>query len=515
LDELQAGDPQQVGGYTLLARLGSGGMGQVYLGRSAGGRHVAVKVIRSDLANDRSFRLRFAREVQAARRVSGAFTAPVIDADPDASVPWLVTDYVHGPSLGDAVGEYGALPLFSVLALAARLAEGLSAVHAAGVIHRDLKPGNVLLAEDGPRLIDFGISRAADFAQITSPTSVLGTPGFIAPELITGEVVKPSSDIFTMGAVLAYAATGELPFGGGPPDARTLRVLYVGPDLDHVPGELRPLLERCLDKDPANRPSAEQFLADLVAAHPDAADREDWLPEAILAEIRRRPLPEPEMPTSRLRIPPQVMRAAKASETPWKRWVFQRPRIWITGAVAAAVGLMTGIGLLAFPSGTPPTRTGTLTGTTSSASAGQIADAAFNWAGISDTKETQNSDTYWQSIGKTWQDPWVINSDCGVHACGATLNGSLNGIVFNAKLARSGAYYTGSTAINNYWLDCLNTKKFEHTTLDIHLKATTADKDTGQWTITAFTGTVTWIVPALPDGCAASLYVMQVTGKSF
>ena len=199
LDELQVGDPRQVGRYTLLARLGSGGMGQVYFGRSLGGRHVAVKVIRADLAQDQSFRARFAREVEAARRVSGAFTAPVIDADPDAPVPWLVTDYVHGPSLGDAVAKHGPLPLPALLTLAARLAEGLGAVHAAGVIHRDLKPANVLLAEDGPRLIDFGISQAADFAQITSPTSVLGTPGFIAPELVQGEPVGPSSDIFTWG----------------------------------------------------------------------------------------------------------------------------------------------------------------------------------------------------------------------------------------------------------------------------------------------------------------------------
>ncbi len=253
-------------------------MGQVYYGRSPGGRHVAVKVIRADLVQDRSFRARFAREVEAARRVSGAFTAPVIDADPDAPVPWLVTGYVNGPSLAEAVGRHGPLPLSSVLTLAAGLAEGLVAVHAAGVIHRDLKPGNVLLAEDGPRLIDFGISQAADFAQITSPTSVLGTPGFIAPELIQGGPVGPASDVFTMGAVLAYAATGEYPFGVGPADARTLRVLYLGPDLGKVPAGLRPLIERCLAKDPAGRPTAGEFLADLVVACPGAADgRDDWL----------------------------------------------------------------------------------------------------------------------------------------------------------------------------------------------------------------------------------------------
>jgi serine/threonine protein kinase len=358
LDELQVGDPRQVGNYTLLARLGAGGMGQVYFGRSLGGRHVAVKVIRADLAQDQSFRARFAREVEAARRVSGAFTAPVIDADPDAPIPWLVTDYVHGPSLGDAVARHGSLPLPAVLTLAARLAEGLSAVHAAGVIHRDLKPANVLLAEDGPRLIDFGISQAADFVQITSPTTVLGTPGFIAPELIQGDPVGPSSDIFTMGAVLAYAATGELPFGAGPADARTLRVLYLAPGLDNVPGELRPLLERCLAKDPTERPTADEFLADLIAARPDAAeDRANWLPEDVLAEIRQRPLPEAELATSHLRVtaPPQAMAPAPTGGRPsWQQTLSQRRRIWAGGTAAvvmAVIGIL--IGLLAAPSGDP------------------------------------------------------------------------------------------------------------------------------------------------------------------
>ncbi len=354
MDELQAGDPRQVGTYTLLARLGSGGMGQVYFGRSLGGRHVAVKVIRGDLAQDQSFRARFAREVQAARRVSGAFTAPVIDADPDAPVPWLVTDYVHGPSLGDAVARHGPLPLPALLTLAARLAEGLGAVHAAGVIHRDLKPANVLLAEDGPRLIDFGISQAADFAQITSPTSVLGTPGFIAPELVQGEPAGPASDIFTLGAVLAYAATGELPFGVGPADARTLRVLYLAPDLGKVPAPLRPLLERCLAKVPAERPTAGEFLADLVAACPDAADdREDWLPAGILAEIRQRPLPE-EVATSRLRVtaPPPASAAVPARWSSWRKWT-ERPRFWATGGATAAAAIAAVIGLLVAPSGHP------------------------------------------------------------------------------------------------------------------------------------------------------------------
>jgi serine/threonine protein kinase len=368
VDELRADDPRQVGGYTLLAPLGSGGMGDVYLGRSLGGRHVAVKVIRADLAQDQSFRARFAREVAAARRVSGAFTAPVIDADPDAPVPWLVTDYVPGPSLGEAVARYGALPPSAVLILAARLAEGLVAVHAAGVIHRDLKPANVLLAEDGPRLIDFGISQAADFAQITSPTSVLGTPGFIAPELIQGGPVGPASDVFTMAAVIAYAATGELPFGTGPADARTLRVLYLAPDLEKVPAGLRPLLERCLAKDPAERPTASEFLADLVAACPEAAeDRDDWLPANILAETRplgsefppreaETPLPAEGTAASGVgsrrpqaaEVLPAVPRATSpADDPPGKR----RRRAWVVCAAAALAVLGTVTGVLAASSG--------------------------------------------------------------------------------------------------------------------------------------------------------------------
>jgi serine/threonine protein kinase len=282
LDELQDGDPRQVGKYTLLGRLGSGGMGQVFLGRSVGGRQVAVKVIRSDLARDRNFRARFAREVEAASRVSGAFTAPVIDADPDAVMPWLVTSFVRGPSLADAVEQHGPLPLSSVLTLAAGLAEGLAAVHEAGVIHRDLKPSNVLLAADGPRLIDFGISQAADFSQMTLTGMVIGTPGFMSPEQAVGDPVGPASDIFGLGAVLAFAATGEGPYGTGSPAVRQQRVLFSAPRLDNLPAALRPIVARSMTADPAARPTANQFLAELVAAHPSAADQTDWLPAGIL-----------------------------------------------------------------------------------------------------------------------------------------------------------------------------------------------------------------------------------------
>jgi serine/threonine protein kinase/ABC-type branched-subunit amino acid transport system substrate-binding protein len=283
LEELRAGDPPQIGPYLLLGRLGAGGMGQVFQGRSPGGRLVAVKVIRDELAGDPGFRARFVREVAAARRVSGLFTAPVVDADPTASLPWLVTGFVNGPSLAEAVNEHGALPVASVLALAAGLAEGLDAVHAAGVVHRDLKPSNVLLAADGPRVIDFGISRAVDATHLTRTGVVIGSPAFMSPEQVEGSAVGPTSDVFSLGSVLVFAATGEGPFGQGAPTALLYRVVHGTPRLDRLPDPVRPLVERCMVKDPRQRPTAAQFLAELRAAYPSAADLADWLPASILS----------------------------------------------------------------------------------------------------------------------------------------------------------------------------------------------------------------------------------------
>jgi serine/threonine protein kinase len=277
MHELQPGDPQLIGPYRLRGRLGAGGMGQVFLGRSAGGRPVAVKIVRAHLAMDPEFRERFRREIAVARKVSGVYTSPVIDADVDGPVPWLATAYVEGPSLADAVSEHGPLPPRSVLALAAGLAEGLNAIHAAGVVHRDLKPANVLLAEDGPRVIDFGISRAVEASALTHTGLVVGSPGFMSPEQAEGRQVGPPSDIFSLGAVLAFAATGEGPFGTGSTPALVYRVVYSPPNLDHLPSEVRPLIERCLAKDPAQRPTAAQLLAEAGAVHPAT----DWLPEPV------------------------------------------------------------------------------------------------------------------------------------------------------------------------------------------------------------------------------------------
>jgi serine/threonine protein kinase len=271
---LQPGDPPLIGPYRLVGRLGSGGMGEVFLGLSAGGRPVAVKVIRTELAAEPEFRVRFGREVAAARQVSGLFTVMVVDADVDGPVPWLATAYVPGPSLAEAVSAHGPLPMRSVLALAAGLAESLSAIHAAGVVHRDLKPSNVLLAEDGPRVIDFGISRAVESTSLTQAGLVVGSPGFMSPEQAVDYEVGPPSDIFSLGAVIAFAATGQGPFGTGTTAALLYRVVHSSPSLDQVPAEVRPLVERCLAKDPGQRPTASRLLTEVGAIAPAA----DWLP---------------------------------------------------------------------------------------------------------------------------------------------------------------------------------------------------------------------------------------------
>jgi len=267
--ELQPGDPQVIGPYRLRGQLGAGGMGRVFLGLSAGGQLAAVKVIRADLATDPEFRARFEREIAVARRVSNLFTAPVIGADLDGPVPWLATAYVDGPSLADAVAERGPLPVASVLRLAAGLAEGLSAIHAAGVVHRDLKPSNVLLAKDRPRVIDFGISRATEVSFLTRTGLVVGSPGFMSPEQAEGREVGPASDIFSLGAVLAFAATGEGPFGAGSTPAPVYRALFQPASLDHVPAEVRGLVERCLAKDPGQRPTAREILAGMGVVQPE------------------------------------------------------------------------------------------------------------------------------------------------------------------------------------------------------------------------------------------------------
>jgi serine/threonine protein kinase len=277
---LQPEDPREIGPYKLLGQLGSGGMGQVFLGMSAGGRPIAVKIIKTELATDPDFRARFRREVAAAQKVSGLFTALVVDADLDCPIPWLATAYVAGPSLTETVRGHGPLPVRSLLALTAGLAEGLCAIHKAGVVHRDLKPSNVLLAEDGPRVIDFGISGAAEAsaAAAAGESVMIGSPGYMSPEQVLGYDIGLASDMFSLGAVLTFAATGQGPFGSGSPGALMYRLVNMPASLDEVPAEVRPLVGRCLAKHPGDRPTAGELLAEVGAIQPAPG----WLAESIM-----------------------------------------------------------------------------------------------------------------------------------------------------------------------------------------------------------------------------------------
>ncbi|MFD8478761.1 serine/threonine-protein kinase [Kitasatospora sp. NPDC059673] len=288
MELLTADDPLTIGDHRLLRRLGAGGMGRVYLGRTAGGRTVAVKAVRPELADDPEFRARFRQEVAAARRVGGRWTAPVLDADTEGPRPWVATGYIAGPSLGAAVHTGGPLPTASVHALGAWLAEALEQVHALGLVHRDVKPSNVLLTLDGPRLIDFGVARALDAAaSLTHSGYVVGSPGFMSPEQAAGSPVGPAGDIFSLGALLAFAATGTAPFGEGVSAAVLLyRVLHEEPELRGLDGELREIVTACLAKDPDRRPTPAELRARL-APGAAAVGPETWLPGPLAAAVGR------------------------------------------------------------------------------------------------------------------------------------------------------------------------------------------------------------------------------------
>ncbi|MER6994783.1 serine/threonine-protein kinase [Streptomyces sp. NPDC000410] len=289
MQPLEAGEPQTIGAYRLLGRLGAGGMGRVYLARSEGGRTVAVKVVHPHFALDEQFRARFRREVEAARRVGGAWTAPVLDADPDAPVPWVATGYVAGPSLTQTVTDHGPLPEHTVRTLGAGLAEALAAVHALGLVHRDVKPSNVLLALEGPRLIDFGIARAVDgTASLTTTGVSVGSPGYMAPEQILGQAgVGGAADVFSLGAVLAYAATGAAPFPGDSSASLLYKVVHEEPELGALQGELRAVVADCLAKDPAARPAPAEVAARLAPGGTAALVAAGWLPGPLVEQVSR------------------------------------------------------------------------------------------------------------------------------------------------------------------------------------------------------------------------------------
>ncbi|GAA0476809.1 serine/threonine-protein kinase [Streptomyces sp. NPDC046215] len=296
LESLRPEDPRTLGAYRLLGRLGAGGMGRVYLARSDRGRTVAVKLVHRELAGQEEFRRRFKAEVRAARQVGGEWTAPVLDADTEAEVPWVATGYIAGPSLRQVVDrDFGPLPERSVRILGAGLARALQAIHATGIVHRDLKPSNVLITLDGPRVIDFGIARAletvTDGDGLTRTGAAVGSPGFMSPEQVRGVRITPASDVFCLGSVLAYAATGRMPFGTADSGVHALmfRIAEEQPDLTDVPDSLRPLIEAFLAKEPGDRPTPDQVLEQTGVEEllGGLSSADPWLPGGLVARLGR------------------------------------------------------------------------------------------------------------------------------------------------------------------------------------------------------------------------------------
>ncbi|MDT0451457.1 serine/threonine-protein kinase [Streptomyces sp. DSM 40473] len=316
IEGLSPEDPRTLGSYRLLGRLGEGGMGRVYLARSGRGRTVAVKVVRPELAGQEEFRRRFAQEVRSARRVGGEWTAPVLDAETEAAVPWVATGYIAGPSLGRVVDrDFGPLPERSVRILGAGLARALQSVHAAGIVHRDLKPSNVLITLDGPRVIDFGIARALETvtgAGLTRTGATVGSPGFMSPEQVRGDAITPASDVFGLGSVLAYAAGGRMPFGAADSAVHSVmyRIVHEEPELAEVPDGLRPLIAACLAKEPGDRPTPAEVLARTGVQDQleDLRSAEPWLPGGLVAQLGRHAISllEVEEPTRTTGHPPTV-----------------------------------------------------------------------------------------------------------------------------------------------------------------------------------------------------------------
>jgi outer membrane protein assembly factor BamB/tRNA A-37 threonylcarbamoyl transferase component Bud32 len=306
VDQLTQHDPRRIGPFEVLGRLGAGGMGLVYLARSASGRRVAIKTVRTELAEDQLFRVRFTREVEAARAVSGFYTAAVVDADPRAAVPWLATAYVPAPSLEEIVNECGPLPAQAVRWLAAGVAEALQSIHGAGLVHRDLKPSNVLVVEDGPRVIDFGIASGVSNTRLTMTNVAVGTPAYMSPEQAKdSRSVTGASDVFSLGSMLVFAATGHAPFHGANPVETVFMLLREGPDLEGLPDELRPLIESCMQMEATGRPNPADLQAQLAphlfgSGSDDSGTASAWLPERAvgLIEARRGGRPALKPPSS-------------------------------------------------------------------------------------------------------------------------------------------------------------------------------------------------------------------------
>jgi hypothetical protein len=515
-------------------------MGRVYAGRSPGGRIVAVKVIREDLASDPEFRVRFGREIAAARRVNAAFTAPVLDADVEGPVPWLATAYVPGPPLADAIREHGPLPVFSVQALAAGLAEGLTAIHASGLVHRDLKPSNILLAADGPRLIDFGISQSAEASTLTHTGTALGSPGFMSPEQAEGSDVGPQSDMFSLGAVLAFAATGTGPFGEGSAAALIYRIVHGTPRLDDVPDEIRALAEKCLAKAPADRPTARELLRELENGSWTTAS---WLPESIAAGLTRHlPPAAPADPAGDhatmtvasppgLPTPPGIVgRAAAAPPGRAGTGRHRRPRLVLTlSAATLLVAAAATFGGLALASGSKPTgpaagaQPGGRTAAAVSTSPGtqppapsaapspprelSAASPAGGWQG-NYTVTSASGHTTWPA-GTAVDGAWTFIPGCAVGPCPGKAYGRIGGLPFTMRLDHAGTGYTGSAVIGQGGCGLADAETDQ---LSLRITPSQAALVSAAWVATSWSGTLT--MTTSPGACPGGTLTASFSSAS-
>ncbi len=362
MEQLTQHDPRRIGPFEVLGRLGAGGMGLVYLARSASGRRVAIKTVRAELAEDQLFRVRFTREVEAARAVSGFYTAAVVDADPRAAVPWLATAYVPAPSLEEIVNQAGPMPAQAVRWLAAGIAEALQSIHAAGLVHRDMKPSNVLVVEDGPRVIDFGIASGVSNTRLTMTNVAVGTPAYMSPEQARdSRSVRGASDIFSLGSTLVFAATGHAPFHGANPVETVFMLLREGPDLVGLPDELRPLIESCMRMEAEQRPTPADLQAQLAphlfsTGGDDTGTASAWLPPAAVALIEERhrgrgaPVPSgrgahaagPQIPQAPPPRPQQPPRRHVAPEPVQQAQPMQTAPVQLAGSAPIGPGLRAG-----------------------------------------------------------------------------------------------------------------------------------------------------------------------------
>ena len=457
MDRLEAGDPSHIGPFRLLGRLGEGGMGRVFLGASPGGRKVAIKVVHPRHANDPAFRRRFTHEVAAARQVGGFHAALVVDADPDADPPWMATAFIPGPSLADAIAQQGPLDKARVRELGAALAEGLGAIHACGIIHRDLKPGNVILADDGPRIIDFGIAKSADASSLTASNAVLGTLRYMSPEQLNGQKLTEQSDIFALGAILTYAATGHNPFDGATMAAIIAQILNNPPNLDPLTGELRDIISACLAREPGDRPSA----ADLLVRFNNLLAPASVLLPTEASHVRtnelQRAAARPSSLVSTINAGPDAPRQAAPRATPTRgarppgrppRHRRYRPAVILAAAGAVvAVGLaVTLVVLFDKPAATVSSATGSVAETLFAPTSRVALSVAFGPNGTLATGDQSGHAYLWNTA----------NSDLA-----ATLTDPASGGVFSVAFGPGGILATGE---NDGRTDLWNTATRTHTT---------------------------------------------------